>query len=52
MTYVFLIASVITQSFNPITELVIPTGSRTKEAKAEIGKHPVSVEPKIRNCSL
>ena len=32
----FLIAAVIAQVFNPIAELVIPTGIPTKEAKAEI----------------
>ena len=37
------IASVFAQIFNPIEELVIPTGIPTKEAKAEIEIHPVIV---------
>ena len=40
----FLISAVITQIFNPIVELVIPIGMPTKEAKAEMGTHPVIVE--------
>ena len=32
----FLIAAVITQIFNPTSELVIPIGTPTKEAKAEM----------------
>ena len=32
----FVIAAVISQIFNPIAELVIPTGIPTKEAKAEM----------------
>ena len=38
----FLIPAVITQIFNPITELVIPIGMPTKEANAQT---------KIRNCT-
>ena len=34
-----------------MADLVIPIGIPTKEAKAEIGIHPVIIEPKIRNCS-
>ena len=48
----FLIPAVIAQIFNPITELVIPIGIPTKEAKAEIETHPVIVEAKIRKCSI
>ena len=40
----FLILAVIAQIFNPIAELVIPIGTTTKEAKAEMEKHPVTVE--------
>ena len=34
-----LIPAVITQIFNPIAELAVPTGIPTKEAKAEIEAH-------------
>ena len=40
----FLIAKVIAQIVNPIVELAIPIGILTKEAKAEIEKHPVILE--------
>ena len=40
----FLIAKVIAQIVNPIVELAIPIGLLTKEAKAEIEKHPVILE--------
>ena len=46
----FLIPAAIAQIFNPIAELVISTGLPSKEAKAEIEIHPVTVEAKIRNC--
>ena len=36
-----------TQIFNPIAELVFPTGIRTKEAKAEMETHPLTIEIKI-----
>ena len=39
-----LIQAVITHIFNPIVELVIPTGIPTKEAKAEMETPPVIVE--------
>ena len=48
----FLIAAVIRQIFNPASELVIPIGIPTKEAKAEMKTYPVIVEPKIRKCSI
>ena len=35
----FLILAVIEQSFNPISELIIPIGIATKEAKAEMETH-------------
>ena len=38
--------------FNPIAECVIPTGIPTKEAKAEMETHPVTVETKIYKCSI
>ena len=36
----FLIPAEIAQIFNPTAELVIPTGTRTKEANAEIETQP------------
>ena len=49
----FLIPAVITQQiFTPTAELVIPTGILTKEAKAEMETHPVTVETKAIICSL
>ena len=44
----FLIPAVIAQIFNPTAELAIPAGILTKEAKAEIEIHPVTVEVKSR----
>ena len=35
----FLIPTVIAQIFNPLAEIVIPTGIPTKEAKAEMETH-------------
>ena len=42
----FLIPAVITQLFNPIVELAIAIaiGMPTKEAKAEMERHPVIIE--------
>ena len=48
----FLIPAVITQIFNPIAELVIPTGIPTKEAKAEMETHPVIVKITISESSI
>ena len=48
----FLIPEVITQIANPITELVIPIGIPTKEAKAGMETYQVIVETKIINCSI
>ena len=42
-----LIPAVIVQIFIPTTELVIPTGTQTTEANAEIETQPVSIETKI-----
>ena len=39
----FLILAVIAQIFNPITELVIPMGTPTKEVNAQMETHPVIV---------
>ena len=47
----FLFPAAIEQIFNPISELVIPSGIPNKEAKAEIEIHPVISEVKIRKCS-
>ena len=44
----FLILAVIAQIFNPIAELIIPTGTPSKGIKSEIEIHPVIVEAKIR----
>ena len=48
----FLIPTVIVQIFDPIAELVIPTGFPIKEAKTEIEIHPVVVEAEIGKCSI
>ena len=48
----FLIPAVITQIFNPTAELVIPTRITTKEAKAEMKIHAVTVETKISKYSI
>ena len=48
----FLIAAVIAQIFNAFAELAIPIGIPTKEAKAEMDVHPLTVETKINNCSI
>ena len=36
----FLIPAVITQTFNPVAELVIPIGKPTKEAETEMETYP------------
>ena len=41
----------IAQIFNPTTELVISTGTKTNEANAEIETQPVTVEAKMSKCS-
>ena len=40
----FLIPAVITQIFNPIVELAIPTGIPNKEAKADMKTQPIIIE--------
>ena len=47
----FLIPAVIAQIYIPTEELVVPTGTQTNEANAEIEKQPVAVETKISKCS-
>ena len=53
----FLIPAAIAQIFNPITELLNPTGmqsskNRSKAAKTEIEIHQVIVESKMRKYSI
>ena len=56
----FLILALVTQIFNPIAEqlfntiaeLLIPIGILIKEAKAEIQKHKIIAESKMRKCSI
>ena len=48
----FLNHTVIIQVFIVAAELAIPTGISTKEAKAEMETHPVTVEAKISKCSV
>ena len=48
----FLIPAVITQIFNSIKEIAIPIGIPTKEAKAEIETHSVTVETIINEWSI
>ena len=45
-----MIPAVIAHSFIPTAELVIPTGTQTNEANAEIETQPVTVETKISKC--
>ena len=46
----FLIPAVIAQCFIPTAELVIPIGTQTNEANAEIETQPVIVGTKISKC--
>ena len=48
----FLIPVVIIQIFIVASELAIPTGISTGNAKAETETQPVTVEPKISKCSV
>ena len=48
----FLIPAGITQIFYRTAELVIPVGMPTKEAKAGMGTHLVTVETNISKCSV
>ena len=45
--FYFLIPRVIIQIFNTTAELTIPRGMSTKERKAKIETHPVTVEVNI-----
>ena len=47
----FLIPAVIVQTFNPTSELALPTGTPVNERKAEIKAHPLTAEMKIRKYS-
>ena len=47
--YYLLILAVIVQILNPTTELLIPIGIPSKEAKTEIEIHPVVVEAKYES---
>ena len=47
-----LIPAVIAQIFNPIAELAVSTRMPTKEEKAEIETHTVTIEVKISKCSV
>ena len=47
----FLIPAVTPQIFVPTAELVIPTGTQTNEANAEIETQQIIVETKISKCS-
>ena len=47
----FLIPAVTAQIFVPTAELVIPTGTQTNEANAEIETQQIIVETKISKCS-
>ena len=49
---IFLIPAVIPQFFNTVAELVLPIGIATKEAKAEMETHPVTVDINISKCSI
>ena len=48
----FLIPVAIAQISNPLAQLLIPFGVRTKEGNAEIEIHPVIVEAKMRKSSI
>ena len=47
----FLVSAVIAQTFNPVAELTIPTGTLTNEVNKEIETQPLTVETKIRKCA-
>ena len=42
----------VAQFFNPIAELAIPIGIPSKKGKVEIEINPVTVEAKIKKCSI
>ena len=41
----------IAQMINPTAEIIMPIGTQTNEANAEIETQPVTVETKISKCS-
>ena len=43
----FLVPAFITKFFNPVEELLIPIRTLTKEAKEEMGTHPVTIKTNI-----
>ena len=47
-----MISAIIGWIFIDAVELAIPTEIRTKKGKAAIETHPVTVEAKIRKCSV
>ena len=47
----FLIPAMVAQIFNPIAEIVIPTGTQTNDANAEIKTQLVIVEDRISKFS-
>ena len=48
----FLISPAIAQIFNPVADLVNPIGTTSKETKAEMEIHPISVDTKIVQYNL
>ena len=48
----FFIPAVITQSFNPTSELAVPIGITVYEANKEIETQTLAVETKISNCTM
>ena len=52
ITDLYLLVTVIMQIFIVTVELPIHTGIPTKEAKAEMETHPVTVKAKISKCSV
>ena len=47
-----LITGVITQVFNSIAEHVVPIRIPSKKTKVDTEIHPVTLEAKIRKCSI
>ena len=48
----FFTPAVITQIFNPTSELAMPIGIPTKEANKEIETQTLAVETKMSNCTM
>ena len=51
-SYILNVQSLPTQIVNLTAEIVIPIGMQTKEVKAEMETHPVTVEIKISKYSI